>query len=91
MNDRYGLCAYIHFIHSFFSKSCLGYLYQTEGTGENEKVTLSSYYQFVIFCFVLRSVMAVGTAFNETAAVSIMTISFKHSLSSAQVIQNSQV
>ena len=50
-------------------------------------VTDSSYYQFVSFCFVLRSVMAVGTAFNETAAVSIMTISFKHSLSSAQVNQ----
>ena len=85
MNDRYGLLCLYSFHLLFFSKSCLGYLYQTEGTGENEKVTLSSYYQFVIFCFVLRSVMAVGTAFNETAAVSIMTISFKHSLSSAQV------
>ena len=65
--------------------SFLDKLYQTEGTGNEEKVTTASYYQFVVLCFVLRSVMAVGTAFNETAAVSIMTISFKHAISTAQV------
>ncbi|XP_066933430.1 MFS-type transporter SLC18B1-like isoform X2 [Clytia hemisphaerica] len=64
----------------------LDYLYASDGEDENgnPKVKQSSYLQFVIFCFALRTFMAIGTAFNETAAVSIMTVTFKHALSTAQ-------
>ncbi|XP_066918678.1 MFS-type transporter SLC18B1-like [Clytia hemisphaerica] len=43
---------------------------------------------FLIYCFILRVVMAVGAAGCETGCLSIVSISFKHRMSTAQGVMS---